>query len=83
VLLLTHAVTVSARRWFVGASFAIVWWGYALIAALAMLMTWTITMMLAGAAADITPGISGVLFGVGAYPLLATFFAHAQRALLR
>ena len=37
----------------------------------------------AGRAADLTPGISGVLFGVGAYPLLATFFAHAQRALLR
>ena len=48
-----------------------------------MLLAWMITMMLAGATADITPGISGVLFGVGAYPLLAAFFAHAQRALLR
>lgn len=83
ILLLTHAATVSARRWFVGASFAIVWWGYAVVATLAMLLAWMITMTLAGATADVTPGISGVLFGVGAYPLLATFFAHAQRALLR
>ena len=83
VLLVAYATMVSARRWFVGASFAIVWWGYAVVATLAMLATWLITVLLAGRAADLTPGISGVLFGVGAYPLLATFFAHAQRALLR
>jgi rod shape-determining protein MreD len=83
VLLAAYATMVSARRWFVGASFAIVWWGYALVATLAMLATWLITVLLAGGAADMTPGISGVLFGIGAYPLLATFFAHVQRALLR
>jgi rod shape-determining protein MreD len=83
VLLAAYAATVSVRRWVIGASFAIVWWGYAVVATAAMLVTWILTGLLAGAVADLRPGISGVLFGVGTYPLLATFFAHAQRALLR
>ncbi len=36
-----------------------------------------------GAAADLSPGVSGTVFAVGAYPLLATLFARTQRALLR
>lgn len=82
VLLAAYAGTAALRRWLVGASFAIVWWGFAIVSAGALLVTWMITWFLAGAA-DPSPGVSGALFAIGAYPLLATLFARAQRALLR
>lgn len=83
VLLVAYASTVALRHWLVGATFAIVWWGFVIISTGALLLTWVITWILAGAAADLSPGISGTLFAVGAYPLLGTFFARAQRTLLR
>jgi rod shape-determining protein MreD len=83
VLLLVYAATVALRRWFVGASFAVVWWSFAVASSLALVLTWMITWFLAGAAADFTPGISATLLGIAAYPLLATFFARAQRTILR
>jgi rod shape-determining protein MreD len=83
VLLVVYAATVALRRWLVGAAFAIVWWSFAIVSSLALILAWAITWFLAGAAADFAPGISGTLFGVAAYPLLATFFARAQRTLLR
>jgi rod shape-determining protein MreD len=83
VLLVAYASTLSLRPWLVGASFAIVWWGFAILSVAALVLTWIITWFLAGAAADFSPGVSGTVFAVGAYPLLATLFARTQRALLR
>lgn len=83
VLLVAYAGTLALRPWLVGASFAIVWWGFAILSAGALLLTWVITWILAGAAAELSPGVSGTVFAVGAYPLLATLFARTQRALLR
>jgi rod shape-determining protein MreD len=83
VLLLVYAATVALRRWFIGASFAVVWWSFAIASSLALMLTWMITWFLAGAAADFTPGISATLLGIAVYPLLATFFARAQRTILR
>jgi rod shape-determining protein MreD len=83
ILITAYASTTALRPWLVGASFAIVWWGFAILSAGVVLATWFITWILAGAAADLSPGISGALFGVGAYPLLATMFVRTQRTLLR
>jgi len=83
VLLAAYASAMGLRPWLVGASFAIVWWGFAILSAGALLLTWVITWFLAGSAADLSPGVSGTVFGVGAYPLLATLFARTQRAILR
>jgi rod shape-determining protein MreD len=83
VLLATYGGTLAVRHWLVGASFAIVWWGFALAATAAMLLSWVVTWLMVGAFPDLASGVSGTLFAVGAYPLLATFFAHAQRILLR
>ncbi len=83
VLLAVYAGTVAFRRWFIGAAFAVVWWSFAIASSLALMLAWAMTWFLAGAAADFAPGISGTLFGIAAYPLLATFFARAQRTLLR
>jgi rod shape-determining protein MreD len=83
VLLSAYAVTVGLRRWLIGASFAVVWWGFAIVTAGALLLTWLLIWFLTGVAADLSSGVSSALFGVGAYPLLATFFAHAQRVVLR
>jgi rod shape-determining protein MreD len=83
VLLVAYAGTLALRPWLVGASFAIVWWGFAILSAGALMLTWVITWILAGAAPELSPGVSGTVFAVGAYPLLATLFARTQRALLR
>jgi rod shape-determining protein MreD len=83
VLLVTYASMVALRRWLVGASFAVVWWGFAVASVLGLVLTWVITALLVGTAASFAPAMSGMMFGVAAYPLLATFFARAQRTLLR
>lgn len=83
ILLASYGAAVTLRRWLVGASFAVVWWAFAMLAAAALLATWLMTWLMVGAVADLSPGVSGTLLAVAAYPLLATFFAHAQRVLLR
>jgi rod shape-determining protein MreD len=83
ILLLAYVVAESARRWIVGANFAIVWLGYAVLEIASVLLSWLLTKILTGSSVALAPGLSGAMFGVGAYPLLATLFARAQRGLLR
>ncbi|MGH6933752.1 MAG: hypothetical protein ACREEE_15120 [Dongiaceae bacterium] len=83
MLLAAYGVTVSLRRWIVGASFVIVWLGYAVLALVSVMLTWFLTQILAGTAVSLAPGLSGALFGIGAYPAVAALFARAQRGLLR
>jgi rod shape-determining protein MreD len=83
VLLAAYGATLSLRRWFVGASFVIVWCGYAVVATGALMLSWLLSWMLSGMRADLAPGISGLLVGIGLYPLLAGLFARAQRTILR
>lgn len=82
-MLAAYAATLAMRRWIIGASFAMVWGGYAAVALGTMLLTWIVVLIMSGRVADLAPAISGTLFGIGAYPLLATLFAHMQRGVLR
>lgn len=83
VLLVVHGATLAVRHWLVGATFAVVWWGFAIVATAALLLTWAITWLMSGVVADLSPGVSGTLFAVFVYALLAAFFAQTQRVLLR
>lgn len=83
VMLAAYGATLAVRHWLVGATFAVVWWGFAIVATAALLLSWAITWLMSGVLADLAPGISGTLFAVGAYALLAAFFAQAQRVILR
>jgi rod shape-determining protein MreD len=83
MLLACYAVAEHLRRWIVGANFMIVWLGYAALALASVLLTWLLTAVLTGAPVALGPALSGALFGIGAYPLVATLFARAQRGLLK
>src|SRR4029450_2222249 len=50
VLLTAYASTLALRPWLVGASFAIVWWGFAILSAGALLFTCMLTRFLARSA---------------------------------
>ncbi|WP_142847273.1 rod shape-determining protein MreD [Telmatospirillum sp. J64-1] len=48
VLLLVHGVAASQRRFFLGNTFIVAWWGFALVAAVASLLTWGLVGVLHG-----------------------------------
>lgn len=83
VLLLIHVTAVSQRRFFISRSFVVVWCGFATMALGACLLTWLLTMALAGAVIGAHPLAFQYLTTVAAYPLLAWGFAQVQRAMQR
>lgn len=83
VLLIVFGVSVSQRRVFLGAPFAVVWLGFAVAAAGATLGTWVITSLVLGVLLEPWAAIFGCLLTVGLYPAVGFLFARAQRALPR
>jgi len=82
-MLAAYGAALGMRRWIIGASFAMVWGGYAVVAIGTMLLAWFVVLVMSGRVADIAPALSGTLFGIGAYPLLGALFAHMQRGVMR
>lgn len=83
VLLIVYSIIVSQRRNFLGAPFALVWLGFAAVAAGAAFAAWMISSLLFGTAVDPRPAIFDCLLTVGLYPAVAHLFARAQRGLSR
>ncbi len=83
VLLTVYGVLVSQRRFFFGKAFPIVWLGFALVGAGAMVQAWVL-----GSAFHVTP-LDPTPFGIQFlttlcfYPLLAAMFLAWQRAILQ
>lgn len=82
VLLLMRAVIISQRKVFVGESFLVGWWGFAIIAAGAALLTWLLASawFLSILAADAIA--YQTLITVMLYPLFAWIFGRLQRRVL-
>lgn len=82
-LLFVCVVVSLQRRLFARGSFLILWFGFALVAAGAMLVTWALHCLLLGTMLDPRPALFQYLTTVAAYPCLAWLFAQTQRTVLR
>jgi hypothetical protein len=83
VLVAVAGVSLSIRRWLVGASAMIVWGGFVVAVFDAAIFAWLLMWYVSGTMPSIGPGLSGALLGAVAYPLLASLFGRVQRAVLR
>ncbi len=81
VLLIVYGVCTSLRRVFLGAPFTAVWFGFAVTAAGAAVVTWVITSLLFTEVLDPSALIFSYLLTVGLYPAVGHLFARAQRSL--
>lgn len=81
VLLLVYAVTRAYRRPLLAASFLVVWFGFAVVAAAAGLAAWAVASALAGTVPDPGRALFGALLEVALYPVVAALFFQVERLL--
>ncbi len=77
-----YGVVLSQRRFFAGKSFAVVWLGFAVIAAGAALLSWILVSALNAALVAPRAVVFQYLVTLGVFPLLAWVFLRWQRAFL-
>lgn len=79
--LVSFAVVAGQRRFFIGKNFAVVWWGFALVAGAVEGLRWLLISGFAGAVIDPTPGLFAYGSTVAIYPVLTLLFLLTQRIL--
>ena len=83
VFLGIYGVVLTQRQFFASKSFAIVWLGFALIAAAAEVMTWALISIYHGTLIDARTMVVQYLVNLGCFPVLAWVFTRWQQAFLR
>jgi rod shape-determining protein MreD len=83
LLLVVHGVTLSQRRIFIGKSFILSWFGYALIALLAALVGWLLSSLYSLAVLPFLPVMLQYALSLLVFPLFAFGFGILQNNLLR
>jgi rod shape-determining protein MreD len=83
VLVAVLAVSVSQRRFFLGKPFHILWWGFALIAPIAMLLTWLLASIYFGAFLAIGPVLLQAIVTVALFPAVAWLLGRCHALLPR
>ena len=83
VFLAVYGAVLSQKRFFMGKSFAILWLGFALIAAGAMAISWAAVSLLSVGLVEPQTVIFQYLLTLGLFPAVAWLFVHWQRAFLR
>ncbi|WP_334127727.1 rod shape-determining protein MreD [Sneathiella sp.] len=83
MLLLVHGVTLSQRRIFIGKSFVLSWFGYALIALIAAIAGWLIVCLYSLSLLPLAPVLIQYALSLLIFPLLAFGFGLLQNNLLR
>jgi rod shape-determining protein MreD len=83
VLLAVLGVVRQQHRFFAGKSFAVLWLGFALIAAGAMALAWFFVSILSLTVVGPRPAAFQYLLTVGLYPLVAWLLLRWQQAFLK
>lgn len=83
VLLLVRLTVVSKRRFFMGNSFLVMWWGFMLVAAGAQALTWEFLSILNARMIYPAPLIFQYLLTLALFPCFTWLFIRAQQAFLR
>jgi rod shape-determining protein MreD len=82
VLLLSRALVLSQRRFFVNRLFPFVWCGFTLIAALAIAFLWALGGLLEGAMLDMRAAILQWVLTVASFPAAGYLLMRVQRNFL-
>lgn len=83
VLLLVFAVVFGQRRFFLGKSFLVMWWGFALVVAGALATGWMAFSGLEGTVLNPLPAIFQGTVTLAIFPVLTRIFIRSQQILLR
>lgn len=83
VLLLVYAAMRNQRRPFLGKPFAVMWFGFFVVAPAAIFAHWFFASLLAGRLIPPDTAVVRLLFTLALYPWLTWLFAAGQRAFLR
>lgn len=83
LLVLTHWVVVTQRRFFLGNSFLLLWWGFSLIMLGVAVVQWFAFSVLSARLLSMAPALFQALTTIALFPLLAWLFIRVQRAFLQ
>ncbi|MBT3931054.1 MAG: rod shape-determining protein MreD [Rhodospirillaceae bacterium] len=82
VFLLVHALVVSQRRFFLGKSFLLTWWGFSLVAVGAELVLWILASLVAVQLIDPEAMAVQTLLTVALFPCVSWLLVRVHRAFL-
>lgn len=82
-LLVAHALVVWQHRFFLAASFAVIWFAFMMVAAAALAVTWLLTCIAMVEPLDPGPVVFQYLVTLAFYPCLAWAFLRGQRLFQR
>ena len=82
VFVIVHMVVMSQQVFFQGKSFPVIWLGFTLVAAGAVMLTWLLNALFFAAIAPAEVAFAQYLVTVGAFPVLAWLLARWQRTIL-
>ncbi len=83
VLLIVQSILISQRRFLLGKSFLVVWWGFMIVAPAAAILSWIVGTMFFGALLAPVPIVVQVAMTILLYPALTWLFGRAHQAMLR
>ncbi|CAA7619501.1 conserved membrane hypothetical protein [Candidatus Terasakiella magnetica] len=83
VMLLVQGTAASQRKFFLGKSFAVTWWAFALLTGGAIGIAWLLVSALKGRTIDPMPVLFEYLMTLSLFPLLTWALARTQMAFLR
>ena len=81
ILLGVFGICVTQRRFFYNKSFAVVWWGFMVVAAAALLAEWILMSIYLETLISLEPVLFKYLATVALYPPVAWLFVIVQRSL--
>ena len=82
VFVMVHMVVVSQQVFFQGKSFPVIWLGFAMVAAGAVVLTWMLHALFFAAITPLEPAFIQYMVTVGAFPVLAWLLTRWQRTIL-
>lgn len=82
-LLLAYGMVGGVRRYMVNASFLVIWFVFAVVAAAALFCNWALTSLVEARLIEPEPAVFRYLTTMAVYPCLAWVFAQVQRSLFR
>lgn len=83
VLLSAYGIVSSQRRFFLGKSFIIMWWGFLLVALGALFAEWVMISALNLALIDPRPVLVEFVMTLALFPFVTWILVRAQRGLLK
>jgi len=82
VFVIVHMGVMSQQVFFQGKSFPIIWLGFSLVAAGAVVLTWLLNALFFAAITSVEAAFVQYLVTIGAFPVLAWLLTRWQRSIL-